>query len=194
MMSAFPVETSYMFSNMGRIGSDSTDNSQKNIQNSAHLNSVLYNHFSTLPERGHVAFASATHGLLVDGVRGGGPGLDGTVIDNESSLWMKVGQERPVEKLMLMPRPFLTVPFLGRGSCDPTMESQMQQGEIVRGRKSVTTVMEKAFVDPKTFPLEKGLYDRVQDSSQHIQEIAMDGWARGGSSTRESGEKYFSKK
>lgn len=194
-MSAFPVETSYMFSNMGRIGSDSTDRSQKNIQNSAHLDSVLYNHFSTLPERGHVAFGSATYGLLVDGVRGGGNGLDGTVVDNESNLlWMKVGQERPIEKLMLMPRPFLTVPFLGRGSCDPTIESQMQQGEIVRGRKSVTTVMEKAFVDPKTFPLEKGLYDRVQDSSQQIQEVAMQGWARGGSSTRESGEEYFSKK
>jgi len=54
--------------------------------------------------------------------------------------------------------------------------------------------MEKAFVNPETFPLEKGLYDRVQDSSQQIQEMAMDGWARGGSTTRESGEKYFSKK
>ena len=54
--------------------------------------------------------------------------------------------------------------------------------------------MEKSFVDPRAYPLEKGLVERAQDGSQVIQELAMDGWVRGGSSTRESGEKYFSKK
>lgn len=192
-MSTFPVESSYMFSQMGRIGSDFTDKTQQNIQNTAHLNSMLTNHFSAQPARGHVNFASSTHGLLLDGVRGG-VGLDGTVVDDESQLLLKMGHERSVEKLQLMPRPFLTVPYLGRGSCDPTIESQLQQGEIVRGKKSVTTVMEKTFVDPKAYPLDKGLVDRAQDDSQQIQESALEGWVRGGSSTRETGDKYFSKK
>lgn len=117
-----------------------------------------------------------------------------TVVDDESQLWMKIGQERSVEKLQLMPRPFLTVPYLGRGSCDPTIESQLQQGDVVRGKKSVTTVMENNFLDLKEYPLEKGLADRVQDDSQQIQEAALDGWVRGGTSTRETGDKYFSKK
>ena len=93
-----------------------------------------------------------------------------------------------------MPRPFLTVPYLGRGSCDPTIESQLQQGDVVRGKKSVTTVMENNFFDLKEYPLEKGLADRVQDDSQQIQEAALDGWVRGCTSTRETGDKYFSKK
>jgi hypothetical protein len=124
----------------------------------------------------------------------GGTGLDGTVVDDESQLWLKVGQQRPIDKLQLMQRTFLTVPYLGRGSCDPTIESQLIQGETVRGKKSVSTIMEKSFIDPRTYPLEKGLVERVQDGSHVIQELAMDGWVRGGSNTRESGEKSFSQK
>ena len=193
MSQAYPVESNYVFSQMGRIGNDFTDATQHNIQNTAQLNNMLTNHFSTLPARGHVDFASSTRGLAVNGVQGG-VGLDGTVVDDESQLWMKIGQERSVEKLQLMPRPFLTVPYLGRGSCDPTIESQLQQGDVVRGKKSVTTVMENNFFDLKEYPLEKGLADRVQDDSQQIQEAALDGWVRGCTSTRETGDKYFSKK
>ena len=173
MSQAYPVESNYVFSQMGRIGNDFTDATQHNIQNTAQLNNMLTNHFSTLPARGHVDFASSTRGLAVNGVQGG-VGLDGTVVDDESQLWLKIGQERSVEKLQLMPRPFLTVPYLGRGSCDPTIESQLQQGDVVRGKKSVTTVMENNFLDLKEYPLEKGLADRVQDDSQQIQEAALD--------------------
>jgi hypothetical protein len=192
-MSTFPVESGYTFSQMARIGSDFTDKSQQTVQNGKHLNESLYNHFSTVTPRGYVDFGSSNYGLLVNNVQGG-PGLDGTAVDDESQLWLKAGQQRPIEKLQLMPRPFVTVPYLGRGSCDPTIESQLIQGETVRGKKSVSTVMEKSFVDPRAYPLEKGLVERAQDGSQVIQELAMDGWVRGGSSTRESGEKYFSKK
>jgi hypothetical protein len=192
-MSLFPVESNYQFSQLGRIGSDLTDQSQKTIQNGKYLNTMLYNHFSAEPARGYVDFASSTSGLMVNGVQGGA-GIDGTVVDNESTLLMKIGQERPIEKLQLMPRPFLTVPYLGRGSCDPTIESRLIQGETVRGKKSVSTVMEQSFLDPKTYPLEQGLVNRVQDGSKTIEELAMEGWIRGGSSTRETGDKYFSKK
>ena len=40
----------------------------------------------------------------------------------------------------------MTVPYLGRGSCDPTIESQLLQGETVRGKKSVSTVMELSLI------------------------------------------------
>lgn len=192
-MSTFPVASNYQFSQMGRIGADLTDKSQQNIQNGRFLDAMLYNHFSTEPTLGYVNFASSTSGLIVNGIQGG-TGLDGNVVDNESTLLMTVGQERPVEKLQLMPRPFITVPYLGRGSCDPTVESKLIQGETVRGKKSVTTVMENTFIDPRSYPLDSGLVDRVQDGSKTIEELAMEGWVRGGSSTRESGEKYFSKK
>lgn len=192
-MSTFPVENNYHFSQMGRLGNDMTDRTQQNVQNGKHLNAMLYSPFREASVRGHVDFASSTSGLLVNRYQGGA-GLDGTVVDDESQLWLKVGQQRPVEKLQLMPRAFLTVPYLGRGSCDPVMESQLLQGETVRGKKSVTTVMEQSFIDPKSYPLEQGIVDRVQDGSNTIEELAMEGWVRGGSSTRESGEKYFSKK
>jgi hypothetical protein len=189
----FPVESNYSFSQGCRIADDFTDQSQRNLQNGKAMNETLYNSFNVFPANGHVDFASATTGLLVNSAQGGA-GIDGTVVNDESKLLLKVGQERSIEKLQLISRPFLTVPYLGRGSCDPVLESQLMQGENMRGKKSVNTVMEKSFLDPSTYPLDQRLVDRVHDGSHTIQELAMDGWNRGGSSTRESGEKYFSKK
>ena len=174
----FPVESNYLFSQNGRIGNDFVDQTQRNLQNGKAINSTLFNYFNEVPFNTNVNFASSTIGLLVNSAQGGA-GIDGTVVSDESTLLLKVGQQRSVEKLQLMPRPFLTVPYLGRGSCDPVLESQLIQGEFVRGKKSASTVMEKTFLDPSQYPLDSELKERVNDSSHIIQELAMDGWARG---------------
>ena len=179
----------YAFNKMGRIGNDISDQSQKTIQNNNYLNAVLTNHFSGHVADGHIQFATANPGVMVNGVNGGS-GLNGSVIDAESTLLMKVGQERPPERLTLQERPFLTVPYLGRGSVDPTIESQLMMGENVRGKKSVSTVMEQNFNNISEYPLDS----RKRANANTVEEVALDGWARGGKATRESGEQYFSQK
>ncbi len=182
-------QMSYAFNNMGRIGNDSSDQSQKTVQNNQFLNTMLTNHFSGQVSDNHIQFATSHHGVLVNGVNGGS-GINGSVVDAESSLLMKVGQERPYEKLVLQERPFLTVPYLGKGSVDPTLESQLMQGETIRGKKSVCTVMERNFNNIADYPLD----DRKRANANTVEEMALDGWTRGGKSTRESGEQYFSQK
>lgn len=179
----------YAFNKMGRIGNDISDQSQKTIQNNNYLNAVLTNHFSGHVSDGHIQFATANPGVMVNGVNGGS-GLNGSVIDAESTLLMKVGQERPPERLTLQERPFLTVPYLGRGSVDPTIESQLMMGENVRGKKSVSTVMEQNFNNISEYPLDS----RKRANANTVEEVALDGWARGGKATRETGEQYFSQK
>jgi hypothetical protein len=93
-------------------------------------------------------------------------------------------QERPLEKLMLTPRPFVTVPYLGRGSCDPVLESQLQQGELVSDKKSVSTVMEKSFSGYTMYPTDSVMEERVKNPEFVVQEAALDGWVRGGQATR----------
>jgi len=181
-------QMSYAFNNMGRIGNDASDQSQKTVQNNQFLNAMLTNHFSGQVSDNHIQFATAHPGVMVNGVNG--IGINGSVVDAESTLLMKVGQERPPEKLVLHERPFLTVPYLGKGSVDPTLESQLMQGETVRGKKSVCTVMERNFNNIAEYPLD----DRKRANANTVEEMALNGWTRGGKATRESGEQYFSQK
>jgi hypothetical protein len=113
-----------------------------------------------------------------------GTGLSGSVIDAESLLTLKVSQERPLEKVQLMERPFLTVPYLGRGSCDPALESQLQQGEMVSDKKSVSTVTESSFSKYALYPTDDNMEERVKNPSYTVEEAALDGWVRGGMMTR----------
>jgi hypothetical protein len=185
----FSVENDYTFNQMGRIGYDNTDATQRQMQNTKYSTSVLSNYFSDKLSDSHVQFATAHPGVFSNGMNGGF-GLSGIGAENESSLFWGMTQERSLEKLQLMERPFLTVPYLGKGSCNPLLESQLQQGETVRGKKSVSTVMEQNFMNPQTYPMDSDLAQRVQNPAFSVEEAALQGWVRGGSSTRESGDKY----
>lgn len=175
-----------MFHQSGRLGSDFTDNTQRTLQNTSYLNTLLTDFNSDKVSNNHVNFALENNGLQISGMNGAGA----MGVDNESNLLWKTKSQRPLEKLQLFPRPFLTVPYLGRGSCDSTLESQLFQGESVRGKKSVTTVMENDFNPLSKYPLDEGKRQHIQSS---VEELALQGWVRGGKATRELEENYFSK-
>ena len=87
------------------------------------------------------------------------------------------------ENLQLHQRPFLTVPYLGKGPGNVDVESTLKQGDSVRDRK--TTIMDQEFMDYSKYPLNEDLKARFNDPSKSIEELAMEGWTRGGASTRE---------
>jgi hypothetical protein len=89
-----------------------------------------------------INFASSQPSMIMNGASKG-DGINGSIIDIDSLLTVSQEQARALEKLTLQQRPFLTVPYLGRGSCDPVVESQLQQGEEVHDKKSTSTIMEK---------------------------------------------------
>lgn len=174
----------HTFQNTGRIGSDASDKTQQNISNTKYANYSLTNHFSKNLSSDHVNFAVQTPTMNFNGLTNGN-GLSGAVVNNESDLLMKVGQERSLEKLQLFERPFKTIPYLGRGSCDPALESQLQQGENTSELKSVSTIMEKSFASYALYPTDDKMESQVKDASNTVEEAALDGWIRGGASTRE---------
>jgi hypothetical protein len=166
-----------MFDNMGRLQNDATDQSQRNVYNTRLSNYMLSDFFSSRTNGDSVQFATSQPNIFANGTALG-HGLNGTNVDTESLLKLKTDAERPLEKLQLVQRPFLTVPYLGRGSCDPSLESQIMQGEIVRDHKSVTTIMDKSF-QPYTF------YPTDQAMEEHIHNYSLDDW-RIGIDTRNS--------
>ena len=80
-----------------------------------------------------------------------------------------------------MERQFLTVPYLGRGAGDPTLELQLREGEPMSEKKSVSTVTAQTFMGHTLHPSSK---DMEEKCGVRIEESAMKGWVRGGADTR----------
>lgn len=179
------LTSNYFFDNLGRIGADSTDNTQLTQQNIKQANYMLSNYYNEVLSGSHVDFAVQQPNIMFSGLTHGS-GLNGSVVDIDSRLLITdPNNERPLEKLQLVERPFLTVPYLGRGSCDPSLESQLQQGEIVGDKKSVSTLSENSFLGYTLFSNDEKMGDRVKDPANTVEEAAMSGWVRGGASSRE---------
>ena len=141
----------------------------------------------------HVNFATNQPAVMFSGIARG-TGLIGSAVEAESILKLKTEQDHAVEKLQLFQRPFATVPYLGRGSCDPTIESQLLLGEMVSDKKSASTIMDKSFAKYALYPTDKKMEDRVTNAANNVEEAALDGWVRGGMTTREMSNNDIMKK
>lgn len=172
----------YTFNNISRIGNDYTDYSQTNIQNTTHANYILANYFDN-NNKSYINFATNQPTVNYSGINGGSS-VGSANIDIDSHLLLKKEQERPTDKIQLSERPFLTIPYLGRGSCDPVLESNLLQGDIVSGKKSVSTISESTYIDYKNYPMMDNLKNTITNPKYLIQENEINGWTRGGSSTR----------
>jgi hypothetical protein len=174
---------SYMFNNMGRIGTDITDITQQTRYTSRIANYNLSNYFSSAKSDNHVLFATMQPCVSYNSVNGGS-GVGGRVVDYESLLLNQAEQDRPLEKVQLMQRIFATVPYLGRGAGNADIESQLQQGEIIDHKKSTSTIMEKSFMPYSMQLTDYNMNERVANPAYTVEEVAMEGWVRGGTDAR----------
>lgn len=174
----------YSFYNLGRIGSDAVDNTQRQIANTRMANYTLGNYFNDPSTDSHIQFATTYPRMMFSAVNGG-HGLIGSAVDADSKLVLGVEQTRSLEKLNLNTRPFVTVPYLGKGSCDPALELQLLVGENSMEKKSVGTIMSKSFMDYSMLIPDDQMESRVKDAKHTVQEVAMDGWVRGGIMSRQ---------
>jgi hypothetical protein len=116
-----------------------------------------------------------------------GNGIGSAEVAVESDLFFKDRTTRSDHKLSLYSRPFATVPYLGRGWADPSIESHLQQGENVRDMKSVATIMENSFMSRTLYPvddIQKNEMVQAQSHSQAIDDLVMNGWVNGGIDSR----------
>ena len=157
-----------------------TDQTQQNLQNTKFGSYTVSNYFSNSLSNAQVDFATTHPGLMF-----GNRGLNAGAVDYESSMFYTREKERPLEKLQLFERPFITVPYLGRGQGDVTIESMLREGERTWEKKSVGTIMDKPFTDISSYPMNEELRTYIQNPANQMEELAMDGWVRGGASARE---------
>jgi hypothetical protein len=84
-----------------------------------------------------------------------------------------------------MERPYLTVPYLGRGKCDPILESQIQQGDFANNKKSINPSSEVCYSAYYNTPMLPSLKATINNPANLIEDSAAEGWIRGGLPSRE---------
>jgi len=174
---------SYMFDNLTGLGNDSTGITEKELQSQYHNNYTTTNHFKNQVVTGApTKFATSQPNVFLTRAPHGS--LRGSEIDVESNLLISTIQTNPKCKLNLQQRPYLTVPYLGRGPAKPLLESKLQQGSQVEQLKSCKTVTEKGFSREKT-PLVESLQETIQNPDNLIEGNAHQGWIRGGLPSRQ---------
>jgi len=176
--------SSYTFDQMSRIGNDDCCISQTDIQNVASCNYTTQNYFaSDCSMKNPIELATSQPGIMYNG--GYNTGAGGCNIDESSKLQIGTIQTHPKSNINLFHRPFATVPFLGRGSVNPVMESQIQQGEQITNKRSVNTLSEQSYIKYYQTPLLPAVQDKFNNSATKIENDASDGWIRGGVPSRE---------
>lgn len=174
----------YTFNSSSRHRSDKPDQTQFIQESSKYNNRMLSSYFSENSSDDFVKFAVEHPGLMFSGSTGASAGLGAATIDADNVLRFKSDNARALEKLSLQQRPYLTVPYLGRGSCDVTLESQLKQGDVIANKKSVSTISEQSYINNQMYPLIDSVRDTITNPKYLVQEAALDGWTRGGTATR----------
>ena len=174
----------FAFNNISRLGDDSCSQDINTIENSQACSYLLQNYFSqdcTMSKARQLAVTQPC--INYSGTMGSD--ICGSNIDDSSRLLIGTIQTHPRCRIDLFQRPFATVPFLGRGSVDPILESQIQQGEAITNKRTVTGLTEKSYLKYHTTPLSPEVKQRIQNPNNLIEGMASEGWIRGGVPSRE---------
>ena len=174
----------FTFNTMGRIGNDECSQDINSIENAQACSYLLQNYFTSDCNMSKAKQLATTQpGIIYSGSMGSD--MCGSNIDDSSKLLIGSIQTNPKARIDLFQRPFATVPFLGRGAVDPILESQIQQGEAVTNKRTVTHLTEKSHLKYRTTPMIQTVKDNIQNPSNLIESSASEGWIRGGVPSRE---------
>lgn len=176
--------SSFLFEKLTRLGDDNTSQDQNSIQNLNSSNYMLQNHFDRdCTMKKPMALSTSQPGILLNG--GYNVGVGGCNIDQSSKLTMGTIQDNLKCQIDLFQRPYLTVPYLGRGSVDSVIESEIMQGERYTNKKSVNNTTEKSFIQYHNTPLLPHIKSQITDPAYLVEGVASKGWVRGGVASRD---------
>ena len=172
----------FKFEQTTRLGYDRTDFSQHIVQNTEFSNYLLDGFRPACPLKNAIDFATSQPNINFKGSYQ--TSIGGSNI-NESSQLLINDLTRNKCRISLTERPYSTVPYLGRGKCDPLLESQMQQGDFANNKKSINPSSEVSYLQYSQTPLLPTLRSTISNPANLIENNAAEGWIRGGLPSRE---------
>ena len=172
-----------IFNNISRGCNDTEYLDQRAIQNMNGSNYLLKNYFAedTTMQK-PMNFALMQPFMFYNGTNG--IGLNGFNIDDNSKLTIGSLQTHPRSRIDLVQRPFVTVPYLGRGSVDAVSESQIMQGETYTNKKSYNQLSEISYLPLSNTPLIPSIKNTITNPVFLVEDNAGD-CTRGGLPSRE---------
>ena len=174
----------YTFNQTGRLGNDECSVLQTSLQNTKSSTYRLTNYnVKDCNMKEPIEFALQQPNVFYNGAKQ--VGLGGCNINTNSELRIGKVKLDPKEPISLQQRPYLTIPFLGRGLQQPELESKLLNGEQISNRKTVANLSEKSYQDYHHCPLIEPIKNTVTNSSYLVEDDAASGWVRGGIPSRE---------
>ena len=85
----------------------------------------------------------------------------------------------------MLQRPYLTVPYLGRGNVDVNEETFILHGELNTNKKTVNPSSETSYMKYSNYPLIPSIQNSITDPNYLVEGAASEGWVRGGVASRE---------
>ena len=174
--------TDYIFDISTRISSDGCDKSQQNLQNLGSINYMMSSYKPECPTNDIVSFATSQPNINFSGSNR--VGVLGCNIDSDSDLTIRELSNSKC-RISLLERPYLTVPFLGRGKGNAVLESQLQQGDVDSNRKTATNLSESSVIEYKHTPLLNTIKLDITNPVNYIPSDSDDNWVRSGIPARE---------
>ena len=178
--------SSYRFDNLTRIGQDPCGITAREAQNTAFGSYSTTNYFlKWCGMKQPIDFATEQPAIFYNGGFGNYCGAGGCNINSDSNLKIGSIQTHPKCRISLYERPFITVPYLGRGPPRPVLEARLQQGITINDTKSCKTITEKSFDPYLIVPLIPSVAATIQNPANLVEGVAAKGWIRGGLPSRE---------
>mgnify|MGYP003976089791 CR=1 FL=1 len=171
----------YKFDNLTHSMNDECATTAREMQNNSFGSYMTTNFFeSSKCMKNPINFATSQPAVFYNG------GHEGSCdVDVNSQLKLGGIQTHPKCKISLLQRPFATVPYLGKGPHNPELEAELQQGKFISERKSVSTVSDKNTLEYQYTPQVPSLSASIQNPSNLVEEVAAEGWIRGGVPTKD---------
>lgn len=121
---------------------------------------------------------------IKDGLGWGG--MNGCSIDTDSKLRLTEGNKLTCHKSrkQLFTRPYLSVPYMGKGIGNPCLEPIIKPGEDTSQGKACN-VLSGNTRNNNFIPLLPCIRDNIQKPEHLIPDAALDGWVRGGLPSRQ---------
>lgn len=152
----------FMFDKLSRMGDDPLTNSQRNIMNNSYSSHQLYNPYSENSVDQAMNLATNQPNMFIKGTNAISP--FGRNISESTTLGRSI-MTNPNIKISLQERPYKTIPYLGKGNIDVTVENQLKWGDTLREHKSVVKIGESTYLDLDSYPLHDYVKKSVTDRS-----------------------------
>ena len=169
---------SYNFNNLARMREDVPYISQRELDNKEYSDYNMVQ-FHDINNAENLAYSQPNINLS------GYFGPDGSrnrVI--ESDTYLKQAELTNLNnKISLQERPFLTVPYLGRGKCEPVTESMLRKGKLTNIPNSSSGSISELNHNNIT-PMVDSVKKSITNPKYLVEGVADPNWVRGGVMTR----------